>query len=146
MKIMKMLLKLLTILSLLALCSFELAQCNVRHNSPTIDIYINCDGNITRNLYNSNITIHKLHCSKSLDSDLNVATKGHSSSVAKRIAINFSKSNSDKYLRAFKEDQYAIISGVKYVPAIVFNHKYVVYGTSDINHANKEFQKYHMAI
>ena len=118
--------------------------------ADTIDVYLPCY-QVTQfkkaHLMDDNtLHIHAIHCAKLLDQALNEKVKGYAQKDANITAKAWSSSHLMEYMRDLKADNNALGLGVKYIPGIVFNQRYVVYGTDDISYGQRLFQQYKQSI
>jgi hypothetical protein len=89
------------------------------------------------------ITVHHLGCDKALTAKLNslIGSSTTKKEIA-RVSQEFINSHKKQYAKAFEDKAQMVSQKVSKYPAVVFNDKYVVYGTSDYEVAKNKYYDY----
>jgi integrating conjugative element protein (TIGR03757 family) len=101
------------------------------------DVYVWCSSNLQGN---AQIAIHKVLCDQALAKQLTQQSKGLVRAESIQQAKTFTKAHIQSLQQSTTDNMQAINQGINKIPAVVFNHKYVVYGMDDAYKASAYFQ------
>jgi hypothetical protein len=105
-----------------------------------VDMYVNCGTEVPEE---NEVTVHYMDCDEVLTKQLNTELRELNNPTKKEItaaSVRFMKKHKEEYTEAFKNKAEA--RNIKSYPAIVFNDKYIVYGTNSYSKAISEYFRY----
>jgi integrating conjugative element protein (TIGR03757 family) len=124
------------ILAILGMVSFASVY------AANIDIYAPCDADLAQQ---QNVKVYKVGCNAILDKQMTQALSGVSKSdtdtIQKKVN-DFMRDHLQSYMQANQTNQEALNNGITQYPAIVFDGKYVVYGTLNVTQALQLYNNY----
>ena len=130
--------KIITTIILIVLVSIEVQASSIKK----VDIYTGCKDKVSTD-FNVPITVHHLGCDKALTAKLNsLVDSSTTKKEMARVSQEFISSHKEQYAEAFEDKAQMVSQKVSKYPAVVFNDKYVVYGTSDYEVAKNKYYDY----
>ncbi|WP_150467605.1 DUF1525 domain-containing protein [Francisella sp. SYW-9] len=107
--------------------------------SQKLEVFVPCNQEVE---FSSQVKIYHVGCEKKLNKELSQAVSQDLSN-REQIAKEFVQKHKKQYKKDFEDSSKMSVYGLKSLPAIVIDSKYVVYGTTNINTAINKYRQGH---